>query len=188
MAQSLLAFDPKVIKDCRLAFLLGLSWGNNTAVFGSPEHDRQFEAVARAYARDLGASAAELRGVGWRMRVLSALDAANDPKKRIAGRMNDTLGEAFGPDVWQRIDVVSAYVAGAHARHGTDTGFKMINQAKGTYLVLAIQRLASVRINLAISPGMPGSLTITLAGGAKNELADFFAEMKTIREVMEAAK
>ncbi|MDP3069233.1 MAG: hypothetical protein Q8N18_03045 [Opitutaceae bacterium] len=189
LASDLSAFDPKSMKDCRLAFLLGLGWGDGgNAVFGSKEHDREFERVARACAKDRGASDAELRGDAWREKVISALHAANDPEKRIAASMNDSLKEAFGADVWRRIDVVSAYVAGAYARHGTDSGFRMINQAKGTYLVLVIQLFASVRINLAINPGMPGNLIITLSGGGKDELADFFAEMRTIREVIERAK
>lgn len=184
----LAAFSPTSMKDCRLAFLLGMGWGNRSAAFGSQEHDRAFERVARACAKDLGATDAELQGDTWRDRVISALSLNTDPKKRIAGQMNDILGEAFGPEVWMRIDVVSAYAAGAYARHGTSAGFKMKNQAKGTYLVLVLQRLAGVSINLAINPGMPGNLIITLSGGGKDELADFFAEMRTIREVIEKAR
>jgi hypothetical protein len=189
LVQVLAAFEPKSMKDCRLAFLLGLGWGNSTIVFGSVEHDRTFEDVARAYAKDIGASDTELNSAVWRTIVRSALSACYDPRKRIAMQMNDCLSEGFGPDVWQqRVDVVSAYAAGAYARHGTDTGFRMTNQAKGTYLVLVVQRLAEVSIHLAINPGLPGNLTVTLSGGGKDELANFFAEMKIIREVIQAAK
>ena len=188
LAQDLAAFDPKSMKDCRRAFLLGLGWGNGgNAVFGSMAIDREFEGVARAYAKDIGASDAELRSDAWRSKVLVILGGCDDPKRRVAMSMCDALGVAFGPDVWLRIDVVSAYAAGAYAHYGTATGFKMTNQGKGSYLVLVMQRLGSLGIKLEINPGIPGNLIITLSEGGKDELTDFFAEMKTIREVITAA-
>ncbi len=186
----LAAFEARSMRDCRLAFLLGMSTGRkeNTGweMFWGSEHGARetYEKVARAYATELGASAEELRTDAWRTRVIAALDRIRGTTPRLS---ESTLEDAFG-DLGLKdgmLDLPSAYLAGAYARFGTPQGFQLIEQRKGLYFVVLIRAVSRLQIDVQVRPGIPGNISLTLSGGGKNELEDFFAELKSIRETIE---
>lgn len=187
------AFEPKSLPECRLAFLLGMSTGSRGTAWevfwgGAREDECRalFERLGRAYAGDLGASPEELRTEQWRARVMAALRAQRDPAKPLGGLAAGWLGEGLGQPGPRRVDLLSAFAAGAYARHAAPGGFKLGDSPKGMELVLVIRALSALAIDFSIRPGLPGNMTITLSGGGDRELEDFFAELKIVRDVLAA--
>jgi len=187
LAVHLVAFEPQSVKDCRLAFLLGMSdiMKDQDGWEALPRDGKAelYLAIARAYAADLGATADELKADQWRGRVLKSLKDARALSKT---ESLSPIGEIFGLDSFKngRLDLPLAYLAGAYACHGTRTGFQMIDKRQGLYVTLLIHYVSRLDIATVLRSGYPGNFTITLSGGGKGELEDFFTEMENVREAL----
>ena len=187
LAAHLPAFEPRSIKDCRLVYLLGMSGTmkdqDGWEVLPEDGKAELYRAIARAYAVDLGATADELKDDRWRGKVLQSLKEARALSK---GESLSPIGEIFGLDSFKygRLDLQLAYLAGAYASHSTRSGFRMVDKRKGIYVGLLIHYVSRLQIETVLQPGYPGNFTITLSGGGKDELEDFFTEMQNVREAL----
>ena len=187
LVTSLSAFEPRSLKDCRLAFLLGMADiikdQDGWEVLPEDGKAELYREVARAYAADLGATPDELREDRWRARVLKSL---KDCRALSKSESLSTISEVFGSNSFTngRLDLQMAFLAGAYACHGTSTGFRLVDKRQGLYLVLLLHSVSRLQIESVLRPGYPGNFTIALSGGAKGEFEDFFAEMQNVREVL----
>ncbi len=185
LTTTLCAFEPRSLKDCRLAFLLGMADIMKTQDGWEvlPEDGRAelYRDVARAYAVDLGAAPEELKDDRWRAKVLKSI---KDSRALSNTESMATIGELFGVDSFKngRLDLPLAYLAGAYASHGTPSGFRMVDKRQGLYVVLLIHTVSRLQIESVHRPGYPGNFVITLSGGGKGEFEDFFTEMRNVRE------
>jgi hypothetical protein len=137
-----------------------------------------FDTVARLHAEDIGATVDELSSEKWRAKVQASIEAC---RTRAPIDRQMSLGSVFGDAALRDPDVPAAYLAGAYARYGTPTGFRLINQQKGLYLALLIRwGFSELAIDVAVRPGIPGNVTLTLFGETE-ALAGFRKEMEMIR-------
>ena len=185
-AQCAFAWEPRSPRDCRLAFLMGYSTftGDSPSASilppaSSPSYSH-FERIARAYAADIGVSAEGLDRGGWREKVVTALAKHYEPASS-----HKTVEELFGAAARQDTELAAAYLAGAYSQHGTSTGFRLVNQRKGLYLVWLIRSVfVDLPIDATLKPGTPGNITITLRDGRQQTVQGFIEELERVRAAL----
>lgn len=182
--------ESRPLKDYRLAYLMGMTafTGHppNLDVFPSKSDPSSalFERIARLYAEDMGLSAKVLeRDAEWRAAVASRIADCYG-----GGASHVTMEDLFGGTAHHDPNVGFAYLAGAHARFGQPTGFKLINFRKGLYLMrLVRENFFSLGIEATVPAGgpIPGNITITLRNGGEQSIEGFLKSVEAMRKKVE---
>jgi hypothetical protein len=184
IVQNAIAWEPKSPKECRLAFLMGMTTigdpGSDTAFPpASDPRRRVFDEIARLYSADMGASAEELATEKWRDRVETALEAC---RRRSTSESWMSLVATFGEGALRDPDLSAAFLAGAYASHGTSTGFRLVNQRKGLYIAWLVRSVFfSVTIDAKIRPGIPGNIIVTIDGAGDQTVQWVISELEGVR-------
>lgn len=184
IAHGAAAWEPNSPKDCRLAFLMGMTAigdpGSGGAFPSASDPRRQvFDEIARLYAADVGATTAELATEKWRDKVEAAVEAC---RRRNTSDSWMSLVATFGNDAFRDSDLPASFLAGAYAAHGTATGFRLVNHRKGLYIVWLMRLVfVDVTIDATVRPGIPGNITVTVQGGGQQTVQGLIAELEGVR-------
>jgi hypothetical protein len=163
--------------DRRRAFLLGMTYELDKALLEKfwPNEEKsaaQFDAVARLYAGDLGITVDGRPGNNWKFTVTRSLDS---------GVLNSKL---FTED---NLEARVAFLAGAYARWGTETGFKITGHGKALAIVHHIAALNDFDVQLTLHAGYPGNSIVTVTGTKETPAPEFFTLMRQIAASIEVA-
>jgi hypothetical protein len=156
--------------DLRRAFLAGMSYDLDNAggeMFWPSEAKKAevYDAVAKQYAKDIGASLDAKDSDRWRAPVAHQLHDYYAIEKLLNGK---------------DIGLSAAFLAGAYVRWGTPTGYKVTGYSLGYRIAENISRLGDFDVQLVHHVGYPGGMTITITGSDETPTSAFFALMGKI--------
>jgi hypothetical protein len=153
--------------ECRRAFLVGMSSGSGLIVGDAglegfwPTETRAAElyiSVAKLYARDIGVDPKKFETGEWKILVAQSLRTKKEESPSVA------------------------FLAGAYARWGTPTGFRLSGSGKAYEIAKGISDLNEFTVQLVHQTGYPGGTTITVSDGEETPCAEFFALMRQVEE------
>jgi hypothetical protein len=147
------------------AFLLGMGAGKATLREGAADI---FLAVAKLYAREIGVSPQKLTTKEWQADVAKALEAEE---------RKDSLEFSAGLNTVVDAARITAFLAGAHIRWGTPTGFRSSGRMSGYPIAERITALGGYRVQLTSNPGYPGNTIITVSDDGGDEPSEDFVQL-----------
>ncbi|MEO5958152.1 MAG: hypothetical protein ABIR80_03475 [Opitutaceae bacterium] len=115
-----------------------------------------YERIAKLYARDIGV----------------------DPKMIATGQWKPVVAASLRTE--KEVDPM-VFLAGAYARWGTPTGFRVSGSTKGYAIARLVSDLNRFNVQLVHVAGYPGGTTVTVSDGGESESREFFDLMKEIK-------